>query len=396
MKRPMLAVLGGNAMALPAIRRIQEHGHAVVALDGNASSPARNVADAFLHQDFSNVGATVDNLRDQPLTGIIPLNDFAIAAAATVARDRGLPGWGVQAESCLRSKGVMKQAWIDAGLPTAKVLCLGVDQVLNGAPHEWSSWPCVVKPSFSGGGSRGVFVARDWEQVRAGVGAARAKYLDDRVLIEEFIEGTEHTLEVTVCRGEPVLLSISDKENYAGSATIVQNLSFPGPIGHAHREKLEPLALAAARAIGATDGALHFEIILRRGQPYLLEVGGRPGGGLNFHPICEISTGFDYPGILAAIATGRKPSYDRKPSAHLAWHYFPAGTGTLLSVDGLDEVRMQSDVVAAEVYEAIGQPRRTLDDDLCRPGYVLVRADTTETARARARRLVNQVHFHVV
>jgi biotin carboxylase len=394
----MLAVLGSNAMTLPAIRRLQDHGHAVLVVDGNAESPARRVADAFIHQDFSDVNATVDCLRNVPLTGILPLSDFALATAGHVARDRDLPGWTARTESCVRSKVAMKRAWIDAGLPTARMICLSVDDVLSGAPLEWQSWPCIVKPSFSGGGSRGVFLARDWDAVRAGVTAARKKYLDGMVLIEDFIEGTEHTLEVVVHRGEPFLLSISDKENYPGSATVVQNLYFPGPIGHAHRAMLEPLALAGARAIGATDGALHFEILLRHGEPYLLEVGGRPGGGLNFHPICELSTGFDYPGILAAIATGNQPSFQRKPAACLAWHYFPAGDsaiGTLLSIDGFDELHEQLDVVEAEVYETIGQPRRPLDDDLSRPGYVLVRADTIEAARARARHLVNQVQFHV-
>jgi biotin carboxylase len=391
----MLAVLGGNAMALPAIRRMQDRGHAVVVVDGNAEAPARRVADAFVHRNFSDVTATIEGLRDRPLTGILPLNDFGIAAAAQIARDRKLPGWTVRTESCVRNKGAMKWVWIDAGLPTAPMICLSVDDVLGDASLEWPSWPCIVKPSFSGGGSRGVFLARDADALRAGLAAARTKYLDGMVLIEEFIEGTEHTLEVVVHRGEPFLLSISDKENYPGSATIVQNLAFPGPIGHAHRATLEPLALAAARAIGATDGALHFEIMLRDGDPYLLEVGGRPGGGLNFHPICEISTGFDYPGILAAIATGSQPSFERTPRACLAWHYFPAGSGTLRSIEGFDEVREQPDVVEAEMYETVGQPRRHLDDDLCRPGFVLVRGDTIEAASARARDLVNHVRFQV-
>ena len=296
MSESFLAILGGNLMACPAIRRLQEHGHRVLVVDGNPDSPAKAVADRFVHQDFSDLVAVCQKLRDIVLSGVMPLNDFAIATASALARERGLPGWSEFAETCVRSKVAMKNTWAAAGLPTASYVVAAVGDLLAGTLPPWDTWPCVVKPSFSGGGSRGVFVASDWAEVRQGLSAVQTKYLDGDVLIEEFVAGTEHTLEVLVCRGEPRLLSISDKENYAGSATVVQNLYFPGPIGNAHRHLLEPLVYDACRAMRLTDGTTHFEVMLCNDETYLLEVGGRPGGGINFHPICELSTGYDLRG----------------------------------------------------------------------------------------------------
>jgi formate-dependent phosphoribosylglycinamide formyltransferase (GAR transformylase) len=88
-----VVVLGGNKMACPAIARIQQRGFRVVAVDGGAQAAARELADRFVHQDFSDVAATAAALSEIEFDGIIPLNDFAVRSAGHIARERGLPGW---------------------------------------------------------------------------------------------------------------------------------------------------------------------------------------------------------------------------------------------------------------------------------------------------------------
>jgi biotin carboxylase len=393
MKQRSVVVLGGNQMACAAVERIQEHGFRVIVVDGNPAAPAGRISDEFVYQNFVDVTATTKALAKFTFDGIIPLNDFAIRSAALAARERNLPGWNRFAEGCFTSKIAMKRAWLANRLSTASCTFSTVANLVARQFPEWSIWPAVVKPAFSGGGSRGVFVARDWDDVHERLPRVESTYLDGCVVIEEYINGTEHTLEVLVCRGVPRLLSISDKENYAQSATIVQKLFFPGPIGNSFRDKLERLVSAATAAMQLTDGTTHYEVLIRNGEPFLLEVGGRPGGGLNFHPICELSTGYDYPGLLAAVLTGATPNFERKPAEHVAWHYFPAGKGELVAVTGLDKVRAEPDVVDAVAYEEIGKPRFDLSNDLARPGYVLVRAQSATAARSRAATLVERIKF---
>jgi biotin carboxylase len=388
-----VVVLGGNKMACPAIARIQQRGFRVVAVDGSAQAAARELADRFVHQDFSDVAATAAALSEIEFDGIIPLNDFAVRSAGHIARERGLPGWNEFAEACFTSKVAMKCCWIDCGLPTPRCVFSTVTQLAAGQFPDWDMWPAVIKPAFSGGGSRGVFVARDWDEARAGLSQVESTYLDGEVVIEEFVRGTEHTLEVLVCRGIPTLLSVSDKENYPGSDTVVQKLRFPGPVGNSYRQTLERLAFAACEAMRLTDGTTHFEILVRDGEPCLLEVGGRPGGGLNFQPICEISTGHDYPGLLAAVLTGEVPNFERRPAEHLVWHYFPAGEGVLRAVEGFAGIKDEPDVVDTALYEEIGKTRLDLSNDLARPGYVLVRSKSAVHASERAAKLVESVRF---
>jgi biotin carboxylase len=388
-----VVVLGGNRMACPAIERIQQHGFHVIAVDGSAQAAARELADRFVHQNFYDVAATAAALSGIEFDGIIPLNDFAVRSAAHIARERGLPGWSEFAESCFTSKVAMKRCWIDAGLPTPRCVFSTVTELAAGRFPDWDMWPAVIKPAFSGGGSRGVFVAQDRDQARSALSQVESTYLDGEVVIEEFVSGTEHTLEVLLYRGSPTLLSISDKENYPGSDTVVQKLRFPGLIGNSYRQTLECLVFAACDAMRLTDGTTHFEVLVRDGKPCLLEVGGRPGGGLNFQPICEISTGYDYPGLLAAVLTGSVPNFERRPAEHLVWHYFPRGEGILGAVEGFNGIKDEPDVVDAALYEELGKARLDLRNDLARPGYVLVRSTSAARASERAAELVESVRF---
>ena len=119
-----VVVLGGNKMACPAIERIQKHGFQVVVVDANSTAPARELADRFVHQDFSDAAATETALTEIQFDGIILLNDFAIRSAAQIARKRELPGWTEFAQRCFTSKVAMKGAWLVHGVPTARHLHL--------------------------------------------------------------------------------------------------------------------------------------------------------------------------------------------------------------------------------------------------------------------------------
>jgi biotin carboxylase len=390
-----LLVLGGNRMAVPAIEVLEASGYRTLVLDRSPEAPARRAASRFIAVDFFDTAATRTAVAAVELLGVMPLNDFAVRTAATIAAERGLRGVTAAAAHRLCNKVAMKEAWDAAHLPTAAWTWAEKADILAGRFPAWTHFPCIVKPAFSGGASRGVGRARNWADVRAIVEAGAAIYLDPELVIEEYIAGTEHTIEMVVAGGEHHLLSISDKQNYPDSYTVVQRLAFPGPIGHAHRQALEQLVVDSARALGIDYAATHTEVMIRDGRPYLLEVGGRPGGGINFHPICRLSAGYCYPLILAAVLTGGTADLARGPQHHLAWEYFDHGPGVVREIRGFDALRREPDVVDVDLYEEPGRPALDKRDDLARPGFVLVKAPSLAAARVRARQLASRVEFDI-
>ena len=393
MSAPAILILGGNRMLIPAIQLLRDDGYEVVVLDRSPTAPAQSAASRFIPVDFSRLDATREAIAGIELAAVMPVSDFGVRTAAAIATERRLRGADPETAYRLTNKVAMKQAFQAAGLPTAQWTWGYREAILAGEFPSWDRFPCIVKPAFSGGGSRGVGLAKNWDDVRAIVASGERVYVDHQVVIEEFIEGTEHTIEMLIDGDRGHLLSISDKENYPGSFTVVQKLYFPGPIGHAHRHLVEPLVLAGAKALGLACGTTHTEILIKDGKPYLLEVGGRPGGGINFHPICQISAGYCYPRLYAAVLLGKPLQLEAAKTSHLAWHYFDHGPGIVRRIEGFDGIASEPDVVDAEMYDREGAPALDKHDDLARPGYVLVSSKEPSKARRRAAQLAERVRF---
>lgn len=397
-----LAILGGNALARAPIAHLNGLGYQTLVLDKNPEAPARDIASRFLEVDFANPEATIDAIVPFALSGVMALNDFGVRTAARIAKERSLPGFSPEAAENTCSKVHMKACWERAGLRTPAFAWATKSAVLAGAPISWDRYPCIVKPSFAGGGSRGVNLVATYEQLTASVRKDVSLFLNEEVIIEEYVQdATEHTVEVLIHDKRPHVLSVSDKLNYPGNISIVQRLHFPGRRGNRYRSRIETLMAEACAALSLTDGCAHFEILINHGETgaediYLLEVGGRPGGGINFAPICQLSTGYDYPRELATVLTGAPPKLvPGAPAGHLVWQYFSVPTGLLRSVEGFDEAQAHPSVIDAQLYVSPGSVVPEMTDDLKRPGYVLVLGATEAEADATAERLAGRVKFLV-
>jgi biotin carboxylase len=390
-----LAILGGNELAVPALERLRDHGHRLLVIDGNPDAPGKSVSDRFLHVNFSDTDRLKPALGGIELTGVMPINDFGVRSAGAIAAERGLPGNSLQTAMATTNKVLMRKAWGMAGLPQPRYCSFLVSSLEHGKKPDWDEYPCIVKPAYSGGGSRGVGLVRSWEEVVDWTRNNRRAFIDDEGLLEEYIQGSEHTAEVLVWPDGMKLLSISDKENYRGNVSVVQNLYFPGPIGHRYGHEMESLLYAACRALYFKAGAAHFEVLIREEKLYLLEVGGRPGGGINLHPICMLSTGYDYPKLYAAILSGEAPEFELTPSHHLAWHYFDHEDGILRAIHGVEALMQDPSVVAWKIYEEMGIQTLDKRNDLARPGFVLIMADTHEAAKKKATMLCSMISFEI-
>jgi len=253
-----------------------------------------------------------------------------------------------------------------------------------------------MKPAYAGGGSRGVFLVNNYEEIRQRLMESWSVYIDDEVIIEEYIHGSEHTIEVIVFRGQAYLLSISDKVNYPENVSVVQNLYFPGKIGHQYKEDIKDLISSACHALGLSNGSAHFEILIRNKDIYLLEVGGRPGGGLNFYPICILSSGYDYPFELARILTGKSPYLENhKETICLGWHFFTIEQGVIKEIAGFEKVKKHPKVIDAQLFIKTGQRLMGISDDLNRPGYLLVSGKDHEEVDNLLEELKNMIYFKV-
>jgi D-alanine-D-alanine ligase len=146
------------------------------------------------------------------------------------------------------------------------------------ASYRWSH-PVVVKP-VTAGSSHGVALAEDAEGLAAAL--AEAFTLDDRVLVEDVLEGRE--IDVAVLGRPdgsrvvaPALEVVADglfdlTAKYDGSA----DFRVPADLGDVDRKALEDAAVAVYDALGCA-GVARVDFFLTEHGPVLNEVNTMPG-----------------------------------------------------------------------------------------------------------------------
>jgi biotin carboxylase len=394
-----LLFLGASVSQLPAINHARAAGYRVVAVDGDPNAIAFPHADLGEQVDFTDIERVIAFARRVGVDGVLAISsDRAVVPAAAVASALGLPGIGVDVAEGFTNKAVMRDRLAAAGVPQPRSRVLGsaadVEAALAGLVT-----PLVLKPVDSGG-QRGLFMVETAAEIRAHLPEVLALSRRGCAILEEYQHGTELNGLLAVRRGEPTLLTFSDRLRPTGVAFGVGWIhSFPSSLPRATLAEARDVAFAAVRALGLRDGIAFPQLIATADGVRLVEVAARIAAGQMADLVLH-ATGINLFDIAIAQALGDDvpdslvtPAFTRP----IAIRFLTARpgvlpVGTIAAVDGLEAVRDSPGVLAAGFYVGAGAKIRPLRVDADRNGYVIATAadpvQALELADAAARKLV--------
>lgn len=252
--------------------------------------------------DFSDHDALLRFATIESIDGVYPFSDHAIRPAAMLSAALGLEGLKGEVAENFLDKARMRNIWRAKGLSQPEfVIVQDLSLALKAAAKI--GYPVIVKPASSGGGGRGVFrVDSDLELEEYYPKAVRNNRYSNEILIEKFIVGVESSLELLFIEGQPTLVAISTKAKPDSKSQVATEIVYPGELSSRLVHLILRLCVDAARSLGIITGVTHFEVISTAdGIPYLVEVGGRVGGGHTFHPIVSHVSGINYPELVAYL-----------------------------------------------------------------------------------------------
>ena len=128
---------------------------------------------------------------------------------------------------------------------------------------------------------------------------------DSKVLIEEFMDyQSEHSIECLVSDEIAEVILIGDNHKIELPFRVNKKITYPTNLSKNKQSKLIELCKRSIDALGISFGAVHIEAGFKKGDPYLIELGLRAGGGAIFHPITKIVTGYDYVSEAVKVLLG--------------------------------------------------------------------------------------------
>jgi|SRR5271154_2015888 len=232
----------------------------------------------------------MENVRRQPVEGILALGDRPAVAAAYAARGLGIGYNHPAAVEACRSKLRMREVFREAGLPTPWFRTVA----LQPAPEPallGINYPCVLKP-MSLSASQGVIRANTREEFVAAAARIR-RLLDspeiratrepilDQILVEGYIPGREVALEGLLNEGALRVLAIFDKADPLEGPFFEETIYItPSRHTESQQNAIQLCAQEAARALGLSHGPIHAEFRINDSGVWPLEIAPRPIGGL--------------------------------------------------------------------------------------------------------------------
>lgn len=378
------------------MRKARARGYRVVCADRDSGCAGRFEAD-----DFHTVGL---NERDRLLSlarDILPVGivtdqtDTGVAVVAWLSEQMGLRGIGQQCAQLFTEKHRMREYGKEHGFPTP-AFSLTYDAHSAQAAAEAMGFPVVVKP-VNAQASRGVHRIDSPAAVAACFTDAAKYSSDGAVIVEEFIDGTEFTVEGFMGESGHRTLGISEKTHYPQRPMVASSLRYTpsstrfdySHLMRAHDEWIDLSCLPY--------GMTHAEYKFSRGQYYLIEVATRGGGTRIASDIVPWISGVDYQELLLdAVLEGdfRGVSNVREPRcALLEFFNFPAGS--VRAITGVEEARSLPGVLDVILACAVGGYVPALTDDTARPGYFILQTHTETELQALRERLLTLVQVEV-
>jgi biotin carboxylase len=334
---------------------------------------------------------------------VLPLVEYAAPFAARLAERYGLPGGRYGAVQLLRDKSLLRRVAGAAGIANpASRHARGPDDVR--AFMREHPGRVVVKPA-NRQGSVGTLILDDPAQVDDAwqwcVVHDEGVFVPDRglplsMLVEQYVDGHEFSVEMLVRDGEPVFANVTDKVLFPGPLPIEQGHIVPADIDDELADLLRGATRRLLGAIGFGTGVVHCEWILSDGVPYLVECAGRfAGDGI----VQLVMSAYDFDLVRAYFSLmAGEPFVEPLPTRPVraaAVRFLTTDAGVVESIEGVNEASAMPGVVACDISVEPGGRAPVLRSSWDRIGHVEVSAPTPAEAARLAEQALARVSVKV-
>lgn len=384
-------VLGGTVPHIELIRQLHERGYFVYLLDYTDNPPAKTVADEHIKASTLDQDAVL-SIAKQYHTDLVISSciDQANSTACYVAEHLNLPHpYSFSTSLDVTRKGQMKTLFKKNGIPTSDFYILTQEE----KPVIHFPFPFVIKPTDANS-SKGVFKIECEKDFYDKIPESFAFSREKKVIVEQFVEGTEIQVDCVASNGKAYVLMTSDKESLqkSGKELQVAGFSIPGPLCERFASDLAIIAQRIANAFSLENTPFFYQAIIGDDGIRVLEFAPRIAGGTRFEMV-RMFCGYDYINSSIASFLGEKidthftPSDDKYTIRHIYMR-----PGIFKSIVGLEEALENGTI---DHYFPFVNSGRTITASMSsgnRIGAIMVKASSYEESVKKIRQAMQSIH----
>lgn len=384
-------IVAGGMWQCPIVQLAKKMGHYVICSNLYEDSPAFKFADVGLVANVLDKEKNLEFAKEyQPDVILTEQSDIAVTTVAYVAEQLGIKGITLEIAKRFTNKHLMRVYTERAGFVSPKNALVYTKEeakaFINNVPKS------IIKPLDSQS-SRGVHIVASQDDID--------EFFDDcisysnsekAIIIEEYIDGTEFTVDGIKTNDDYYVTAISEKSHYEYNPNIANRLFFAPNNKKYDYDKLRKVNKEMVKALGIPYGITHAEYKYKDGEFYLIEIAARGGGNKISSHIVPTVSGINSNEILIHILLDEKfelTEKEKHPYAVLG--FFDFKPGRIVAIEGMEEVRELPGVLDIMLEVSVGDILENATDDRTRCGYYIIFADSEDELLLREIKLKNMV-----
>lgn len=383
-------IVGASVLQLPAILKAKEMGLHVAVVDYDPDAIGIPYADKYYNASTMDEDAVLAAAEDYQPDGIMTLaTDMPMRGVAKASDKLHLHSINYVTALKATDKILMIKAFKQFDVPSPWYYDIASFEELKALKGKLD-FPCIIKPTDNAG-SHGVVKVNSFKELLDNYEYAHSCSRRGEVIVEEYLDGPEVSVEVMVVDGKVNIIQITDKITTEAPHFVEMGHTQPSRLPENTQEKIRIVAATACLAIGIDKGPAHVEMRVTKRGPVMIELGARMGGDSITSYLVPLSTGVDMVGSTIKVALGEEP--DITPTLHCgsAIRYFEVPKGTIKSIENVDEAKYITGIKNITFTKNVGEKVIPIQCSNDRVGSVISQGATAEDAEIICERAMNMI-----
>lgn len=347
-----------------------------VGIDPMADATCRDAVDAFEvvgGQDFEGTCAIVEKYGINAI--VTAATDKPLVMMARIAEKYGFPFYSVETAQWSTDKFQMKYRFELGDVPHAQGRPISKVEEAEGLV-----FPVIVKPRDNSG-SRGVKLCRNAEELKVSIEEALENSKLDTVLVEEFIEGPEYSIEGLHHDGKNEVIQFTEKKTTEFPYNVELGHKQPANLTEEQKTAIREIVSKIGKAMNFVNCPSHSELKINDRGIFVIETSPRLGGDYITSTLTPLSTGINLEDQLLHIALGE--SVDTKTGRvekASGVHFFclPEGRVEKIDTKALEEAKNWPGIYSLNIKLKEGDEVHQITSSLNRYGEFIVTAKNRE------------------
>ncbi len=388
-------VVGAGEYQTPLIKIAKEMNLRVITSDRNPNAVGFKFADKSYVVDITKKEENLKIAKKESIMAVLTSgSEFAVRTVAYIGMHLNLNTISYECSKLVTNKYFMREKMAKNKIPIPQYEKVSTEKEAAIFAKEFN-FPIVIK-AVDNAGNRGVSIVKSKEEIAEAVKKAYSYSNKSYILVEEYIDGTEHTIEGLSYKNQHSILGISDTIRNPPPYPVDLNLIYPTAHTEGVVKKIHSSVNNSVKALGLSIGETHSEVIIKNKQPYLLEVAAR-GGGMHIpSKIIPTLSGINMNVESIKMSLGVEnvnisPRFEKS----VMLKFLVAPPGKLLNIKGLDVLESRDDIIYYYIEYKIGEIVRELRTGGDRAGYLILKGETRQSVFKKEKEIEDIIKWEV-